>query len=259
MKRKFDPICLLALLALGTTEFGPMAFGAELDSIPLIATQKYQPGKEENREFGLFFSNLTAPLANVLVGDVSEKIRTESLAKLSTPEMAKYFPKSAEREQIVARIAQEVKKKHLANGTSNPALISAATYSANELIRTVMNRVMEVEGIRDPQRRKLWIDKTLSPINGCFAASRAHGEAAKCLAAFQADLASNLGLAIGYELIKQELGANLAKKFPEQYAKCLQPAKTGAEKRMMGCVLDNVRKNIAVFGEEKLLDRKSVV
>jgi hypothetical protein len=231
-----------------------LAFAAnELGSVPLIATQSYDPRKEENRGMNQFISTVGGALAGIFVGDVSAKIETEALAKLSTPEMAKYFPNASERSQIAKRIAGEAKRRYLANGTSNEVLISAAQFAANEVIRTVMNRVMETEGARDAARREQWIQKILDPINSCIKASNAYTEAAKCLEASEKDLGPNLGQAIGYELINQELGPEQAKAFPAQYVKCLQPQKAGADKRMMGCVLDNVRKTIAAYGKGKAL------
>lgn len=191
-------------------------------------------------------------LAGAIV-DVPAKVEAEALAKLEDPEMAKYFSDPKERKLIAKRIANEVNKKFLAGGTSNTALILSTQYAANEIIRTVMERVMQKEGARDPARRTLWVNKVLVPINACIKAAKAYSEATKCLEVFQADIAGNLGQAIGYELIRQELGPDLAKDFPARYVQCLQPEKPGSNKRMMGCVLTHVRSSIAVYGKDKVL------
>lgn len=241
-------IALIAALAAGAPAFA----AGELSSVPLIATKKYDPTREQNRGGAEFLSAIGGAVAGIFV-DVPAKIEAEAQSKLATPEMAKYFSSRAEREQIAKRISAEAKRKYLANGTSNKALIQATQFAANEIIRTVVNRVMETEGARDAQRRGLWIEKILAPINSCINASKAYSEATTCLETFQADIGSNLGQAIGYELINQELGPQLARAFPARYVKCLQPEKAGADKRMMGCVLDNVRKSIAGYGKDKAL------
>lgn len=252
---KFQHALLTSFCLLAAATQLPSAYGAgELDRIKVITTKKYDPRLEPNRGASEFGANVGVGLAGIFLRDVSDKFEKQVLEKLNGPKISEFFPSKAERAAIARRISQKAQKDYLSAGLSNRAVILAIQYAAGEMVRTVVDRVMSSQGIADAKRRQLWITHLLGPMNGCFRLARTFGEATKCIDVYQADIPKNLGLAVGFELTRQELTPTHAEAFPARYVECLQPAKAGAEKRVMECVLKSVRTAIGGFGRDRILE-----
>ena len=238
----------------------PVAMAESIQSIPLVTTVHYDPRQEQGREFSEFTTGIGISLFGGIYANNSLDIKKDIYTKLSSGTMAGYFPNDRERQQIASQIDQEVRSKYFSGGLSNERANAAIQYAASTLSTIVIDRAMEKEGVSDPARRKLWSNRMLQPFQDCMRNARTYKEGTKCLEAFQANSVSNIGLAMSYEMVRQEMGEIYAKDKPAAYRKCLAVERPGAEARVRPCVLAGVRSAAFDYGKAKVSEaaRKQV-
>lgn len=240
--------CFFASLSVAHAKADP----AELNRIPLIRTDTYDPRQEQGREFSQFTSSIGISLFGGLYASTALDLKKEIYEKFSAPEIRAYFPSEKERREIAARIDSQVRSRFLSKGLSNETANAAIRYAASDLAGTIVRRVLQSEGIKDPERRGLWANRLLIPFHGCMREARTYKEGMRCMEAFQADAIQNIGLAMSHEMVRQEMGADYAKTSPDSYRRCLKAGQKGASSRVKACVAASVGEAAFGFGQAKL-------
>ncbi len=247
----FVAVKYLHPLKLPTTKAKPGHKAAPLlepQKISLIQTNAYDPTKEIGRGFSEFTSSFGLATFGNIYKAAGLDIEEDILEKLSMPQLARYFPNQKENRAIAKKIGSHVENVILDGAMSNQKVNEAILYAATKLVDQIIQRALEVEGVKDAERRKSWAKRLLVPFHRCMIKTKSYGEGSNCLDALQADLVNNLGLAISYELAAQETGAENANTAPEQYQNCLRPQKREADQRVQPCVLEVMRTSVAKFG-----------
>jgi hypothetical protein len=222
------------------------------ENIALVATEKYNPKKEQGRGFSEFTSSLGLFAFGNIYRLTALDVEKQVLEKLNTPELKTYFPSQKERERFASAIADSVNHDFLSRGMTNDNVIAATQFAAESILGEVVDRAMKKEGVKSPGRRALWKGKILAPFRVCMKRARTYVEGNKCLDAAQEDAVKNIGLAIGYEMIRQETGPEYTGGAADAYKRCLRLNKDGANDRVTGCVLQVMREAVASFGSDKV-------
>lgn len=243
--RTIVPILLFSIIPL--PGIGAPSPASEIQSINLIRSGSYDPRHDPAKAYNQLSSVLGVAIADLFI-NVPDKIEKQISDKLEEPEIKKYFPSRSERSQFSKRISREVAQKFFKNGVSNSSLVQAIQYTANSMIGQIIDRVMLKEGVRDPERRKAWANKILSPINHCLQAAQAYAESSACVENYQADLTKNIGLGLGYELINQEVGPQYLGGYSAQYTACIR----GPKATVMNCVLQAMRRGAVKAASDKV-------
>lgn len=247
----------------------PLRGSAEsIDPIPLFTSSKYDPRKEEGREFAEFTSSFGLSTIGQFYLSNAVDIEKDVLKKLSSKDLRTYFEDLEERKMIAKSISAETHKRFLGGTLSNAKVTGAINYVATTLMNEIINRAMEKQGIKDQKRRNLWSQKILSPFHLCIKKTKTYNEANKCLEAVQKDAVKNIGLAVVYELARQETSAEIAALLPARFHKCVKPNTSGADSRVMTCALEGARQGITNHGvslvekaakENKIKNPKAIV
>jgi hypothetical protein len=228
---------------------------AELNRLSLITTDNYRPNRhEQNREFAEFTSSFGLAFFGGIYTSTALDLKGDIYAKLSSPEMLRYFPKESERRKLAAGVDAQVRKRYLSDGVTNEKANAAIRYAVTDLGSKLIERVMEKEGVKDAGRRAKWGNRLLLPFHACMKETRTYKEGMRCLEAFKKDALLNAGLALGYELVRQEMGASYLKDQPANYRACLKPTAPGAETRVKACVAKSVQTAAFAYGQAKLLE-----
>jgi len=217
--------------------------------IPIISTNDYDPRDENARGLKAFFGGIGL----AIVGP-GKDLKKEILAKMNEPALKEYFPNEQEREEIAEKISDGMQEKYLSEGYNNRNTLGALGFATNELIDTIMKRVLEKEGLKDEFRAEIWSKKILSPYKACMGTARTYSEGGKCGTALETDLVKNMGLAMTYELSRQEFGASLAKPRAKEYSNCLQPERRGANDRVKDCAFQGIKNAAKDFGRLSILE-----
>lgn|GEM_PF-5138411 len=221
----------------------------EVAGIPLLTTTNYDPRDEEGRALKRFFSGI-----GVAIAGPGKDLKKEILDKMNQEELKSYFPDARERDRIAQRIADGMRDRYLANGYNNRNTLGAFRFATSELIATVVKRVLEKEGLRDTRRAALWSNKILASYHSCMNEARTYSEGGKCGTAVEADLIKNMGLAMSYELTRQEFSASYARPRPKEFAACVKPNRPGANERVKNCALQGFKNAAKAFGRARILD-----
>jgi len=261
---KYLVYSLLLFLSL----FSAHTFAESIDPIPLFTTSNYDPRKEEGREFAEFTSSFGLSTFGQIYLSTAVDIEKDVLQKLSSKDLRIYFEDPEERKMIAKSIHKEVHRQHLRGNLTNAKVTGAINYVATTLMNEIINRAMEKQGIKDRSRRNLWSKKILTPFHQCIRKTKTYNEANKCLNAIQKDTVKNIGLAVVYELARQETSPEVAALLPPRFHKCIRPSEAGADSRVMPCALEGARQGITNHGlslvekaakENKVKNTKSIV
>ncbi len=210
------------LLTIVLTGLSFSAFSAEFDSITLLTPTPYKA----KPSFGMHItSKAVAPLApDKMITDQVVK-RVSKLAN----DLAKYFPEPGGAVAFARKVSEEGVRIHLReNNDAN--LVKFFGHIGNNLIGTVADRILNEEGIQDPERRKQWTRKLLENFNSCISTSQdALNDGLQCVSALSDDLAPNAGIALVYELSKENLSGAL----PENQRTAFNNAQTDLYKSCM--------------------------
>lgn len=232
----------------------PFALAApkELNNVPLVVTRKYDPTKEEARGFSEFTSSFSLATFGNLFRSAAIDIEGDIKGKLNMPELKRYFPSAKENAAIAKAISNKVNRDHLNGGLTNDRVIGAIGYASTELVGRIINRALEVEGVKGKDRRAQWAEKILLPFRGCIKKTRTYKEAERCLDTLQTDLVQNIGLGIGYEMIRQETGVEYTKGMPKSYDACLRIKTKSRDSRVQSCIVNSMRKAVESFGIDQV-------
>jgi hypothetical protein len=222
----------------------------EVALIPLVATQKYDPNLEAGREFSQFTSSFGLATFGNLFRSAAIDVEGDIRTKLDMPELKSYFPSAKENAAIAKAIASRVNRDYLNGGLTNARVIGAISYATSDLVGRIILRAMEREGIKDGERRQIWAQRILGPFRVCVKKTKTYGEAERCLANLQTDLVKNIGLAIGYEMVRQEMGATFGQKVPAVYRRCL--GASAQDSRVKPCIVSSMRSAAENFGVDQV-------
>ena len=118
-----------------------------ISQIELIKGKSYDPRTEEGRGFRQFFSGIAVAFAGPNI-NLEKKIQE----RLERPDLKIYFPSPLERERIGKAIANEVRSKILSHGYSNETVLLSLRKITESLVKKIISRIMEKEGITNPGR-----------------------------------------------------------------------------------------------------------
>jgi len=235
--------CLILFLLLSVP-----ALAGDLDSVNLEQNGAYDPRQEQGRELKEFFGGIGVMMA----GPGTDLGKTIS-DKLALDALHKYFPDPAERNRIAQKISATVKSRFLANGYTNENVNAAMKYASDQLVATIVPRVLQGEGVSDPTRGAAWSAKILVPFDRCMSLTRSYVEGKKCGDALESDLVKNVGLAMTFELSRQEFGKDLAAQRVPEYNRCLAPGQPGADSRVRNCAVKSLRAGASALGRSRVL------
>ena len=193
------------LLTILMTGLSLASHSAELDPVKLITPTPYDRPSSFNQYIK---SKAQAKIADTLNLNI-QKMVTDKI-KPFEKDLSTYFPKAGELDVFVKNIANEGIKLHLTPDVTDSNLISFYGFLGNNLIGKIADKVLEKEGIADPARRALWVNKLTYPFNNCITKSlNALYDASHCIDALAASLVPSSGIAIVYELSKASLNSSL--------------------------------------------------
>lgn len=230
---------------------------AELDGISLITPTSYVRASSTSQTFKSKFK--------VGVGDL---ISTDVVAQVKTRiapykgDLAGYFAKPGELDTFIDKILINGRNSIIGNELTDARLIKFYEYLGTNLIGGFANKILEVEGVTDPARRALWVNKLTAPFKTCVASAKnALYDANHCLDALSASLVQSAGIGIVYELTRQNLSSTLPlnqqQKFNEDqanlYKTCLRLTPgTGSAAIVKQCALNSMKSGVLKITEPKL-------
>ncbi|MBC7427984.1 MAG: hypothetical protein H7336_05185 [Bacteriovorax sp.] len=234
------------LLTLALTGLSLSIHAAELDSIALLMPVSYSRPSSFSQTVG---SKVLAGAANTFNIDIEQKV----VSKIAPykKDLEGYFSGPGELDAFVKNIVQTGIKKHLGQVTDDN-LISFFGYLGNNLIGKLADKILEKEGVADPVRRTLWVDKLTRPFNNCIQTSmNSQFDANHCIDALTSSLVPSTGIGIVYELSRSNLNSTLPadKRTPfnlEQaglYKTCISKTKLTATD-VLSCALGTMKTGV---------------
>ncbi|MBC7712422.1 MAG: hypothetical protein H7177_03735 [Rhizobacter sp.] len=192
------------LLTLAMTGLTFSIHAAELDSISLIMPVSYARPSSFSQTVG---SKIMAGAASTFNIDIEKKV-TGKIAPYKK-DLEGYFPGAGELDAFVKNIVQTGIKNYLGQVTDDN-LIAFYGYLGNNLIGKMADKILEKEGVSDPARRNLWIEKLTTPFNSCIQTSmNSQFDANHCIDALTSSLVPSTGIGIVYELSRSNLNNSL--------------------------------------------------
>lgn len=223
------------------------AYSSEIDHISLITPLSYdRPSSSSQTLKSKMKVTLGDWVGTDVVAEVKKKI--EPFKK----DLGSYFSNAAELDAFVTKIATEGKNSYLGNDLTDQGLIKFYKHLGNQLIGGIAARILTVEGVKDPERRKLWVAKMLTPFNACINRSaNSMYDASHCLDALTSSLVPSTGIGIVYELSRSNLGSSIpdnhkATFYGEQvnhYKDCMKRG-SGQASEVKGCALGSMRNGV---------------
>jgi hypothetical protein len=220
----------------------------ETDKVGIITPLSYDrtPGKFQNSK------SSTAIWLGDLVGkaDVGEKIKAsmEPFKK----DLAKYFPKANELDSLLNNLIAEANRDIVKGDLNDAKTIQVNKFFGNKLLGNIADRILEVEGVKDSSRRKIWVDKILAPFNSCISkATNALYAADHCMEALKASMVPSAGVGIVYEVSREKLSSSFSgaekDKFNQQqveyYRECM-PKTNASSNDVMNCAVSSMQKGV---------------
>ncbi|RZA09305.1 MAG: hypothetical protein EOP11_02155 [Proteobacteria bacterium] len=227
---------------------------SELNKISLISTDGYNPRQESGREFSEFTSSFGLTFFGGIYASTALDLKGDIYQKLSAPELQRYFPKESERRAIAAKVDSQVHKRYLSGAITNEMANAAIRYAVTDIGTTLINRVLEKEGVSDAGRRAKWANRLLLPFHTCMRETKVYKEGMRCLEAFKKDALLNVGLSLSHELVRQEMGASYSAAVAPAYITCVRAKSPGADARVKSCVAKGVQSAAYLYGQAKLLE-----
>lgn len=181
------------------------AVSGEIDNISLITPMSYDRPSSSSQNIKSKIKVTLGDWVNTdVVAEVKKKI--EPYKK----DLASYFSSQAELDAFVAKVATEGKNSYLGNNLTDAGLIQFYKHLGNQLIGGIASRILSNEGVKDAERRKLWVAKMLTPFNLCInRSSNSMYDASHCLDALTSSLVPSAGIGIVYELSRSNLGSSI--------------------------------------------------
>ncbi len=232
----------LLLLMLTGLSYG--AYSYELDDISLITPKDY---KFESSLRETFTSNLAATAASTFKIDISKRVFAR--VEPNRTDLQAYYPNNGELDTFVNKVVQEGIRVHLKE-VNDSSLSQFYKYLGNNLVGKFADRILEKEGVSDPERRKLWAEKLTEPFNKCMAkVKNFQYDSDHCLSALIDSLVPSAGVGIVYELSRSNLNSTLTsdkalefnKDQVERYRKCLPPNQKTSGADVKQCALSTMK------------------
>ena len=236
----------------------------EADSIDIITPIVY-PSFTNNslssnlkKEVESSLSKLKATAGKATNYDVVAAVKTKT--NPYRKDLSIYFLSINDFDFFVDKIATEGKKTIIGDDLSDKNLIEYYDYLGNKLIGGIADKVLAAEGVNNPQRRSLWINKILAPFKGCISKSLNFlYDASLCLDTLSSSLAPSIGVALVYELSSSNLSSALSESMRAAFNKeeiaiyktCLTKA-PGASNDIKVCVLKAIKEGILKITNSKL-------
>ncbi|MBC7537775.1 MAG: hypothetical protein H7281_03080 [Bacteriovorax sp.] len=246
MKRLLTLYLLLAMPALKA---------GELDSIALITPTTYERASSSTQTIK---SKVTVTLGDFINTDVAVEVR-KKIATYSK-DLSSYFPKPGELDAFVDKVVTEGKNNIIGNDFSDAKLIRFYEHLGNKLIGGVADKILSTEGVKDPSRRELWVNKILAPFQSCIGKSKnSQYDASHCMDALTTSLVPSAGIGLVYELSRASLNSalpeNLRASFnanqADLYKECIKKTAGGASD-VKACALQAMRSGVLKVTDLKL-------
>lgn len=232
-------------ILLACSPFGVQA--AELSSIELITPLSYERPSSFRQTMT---SKLMAGAAKTFNVDIEKKVY-DKIAPYKKDLMG-YYPQNGELDAFIKSTVQLGIKKHLST-VSDDNLISFYGFLGNNLIGKFADRILEKEGVSDPARRSLWVNKLTQPFNDCMTTTlNSQYDASHCIDALSASLVPSTGIGLVYELSRASLNSSLPseerlpfnKKQADLYKSCITKTKATAAD-VKSCALSTMKTGVA--------------
>jgi hypothetical protein len=243
-------------LAFMLTALSYAAFSAELDSIELITPVSYERPSSFTQTM---LSKAKSGIGETINYDVKKAVN-EEIAPYRK-DLQSYFPKSGELDQFVESVSSDGIYYHLSKvgpdgkrykHITDDKLVSFYGYIGNNLIGKIADRILEKEGVTDPARRQLWVNKLTAPFNSCMqTAMNAAYDASHCMKALTGSLVPSAGIGLVFELSRSNLNGQLPEKertpfnisLVNMYKQCMAKTKSAASD-VKGCALSSMRSGV---------------
>nr|BDT27197.1 hypothetical protein BHI3_06630 [Bacteriovorax sp. HI3] len=235
------------LLVIVLTGLSFESFSAELDSIALITPTNYERPSSFTQTMTSKVKAGAADLFNINIEKkVMEKITPYQKDLLG------YYSSPTELNTFIKSTIQDGMKKTL-NPLTDENLIRFYGYLGNNLIGKFADKILEKEGVADPARRALWVNKMTEPFNGCIGKSmNSQYDASHCIDALSASLVPSAGIGIVYELSRASLNSSLPsgertpfnKAQADLYKACIAKTKSTATD-VKNCALSTMKTGVS--------------
>lgn len=244
-------------LAIVLTGLSFSALSAELDSIQLLTPISYERPSSFRQTM---ISKGMAFAGDTINKDVKKAVR-DQIAPYQK-DLASYFSKPGELDQFIDYVATDGIYKYLSKPAANgkgrvvhltdDGLISFYGHLGNNLIGKIADRILEKEGVTDPARRQLWVNKLTSPFNQCITtAMNSQYDADHCIKALTASMVPSAGIGLVYELSRSNLNSTLPEKerapfnasLVTMYKTCMAKTKNQASD-VKNCALSSMKTGV---------------
>jgi hypothetical protein len=240
------------LLILVLTTLSSVTTAADISSILLLNVTPY---KRSTKNF--ISENLTSKAIAKATNAIDlEKIINKTVMEKITPsrkDLEKYYPRPGELDTFVKAAVQKAIKDNLSN-VNDKNMIGFFKSLGNNLIGKFADKILDTEGIKDPARRLLWVEKITAPFNECISSStNFFYDADQCMTAMVDNMAVNAGLGIVFELSRENLNSNLPENERDQfnlnqvksYTACVGQAPKGKSGgSVMPCALEAMKNGV---------------
>lgn len=244
---------LLTLLILVCNS--PFIEAGELDTISIITPTSYIRPTSSTQTFK----------SRVKVG-VGDLINTDVVAEVKSKinpykkDLAAYFSTQGELDNFIDKIVIGGKNATLGNDLSDAKLIRFYEYLGNNLIGSLADKILNTEGVKDPARRTLWVNKILAPFKTCVAkAKNALYDANHCIDALTSSLVPSTGIGLVYELSRKSLSSSLPENQRQKfntdqtllYKSCMRVS-AGEASDVKKCALEAMKAGVLKITDPKL-------
>ena len=235
--------------------FATLLNAEELDNISLITPALYEKTSSSTQTFKSKFKVGLGDLINLDVASiVKDKIAPYS------KDLSNYFSGPAELDAFVDKIISDGKNNIIGNSLTDEKMIRFYEHIGSKLIGGVADKVLATEGIKDPERRELWLKKILAPFQACIGKSKnSQYDAAHCMDALTSSLVPSAGMALVYELSRSNLDPALPKgqrasfniARVDIYTECIKKNTINTE-NIKTCALSSMKSGILKVSDLKL-------
>ncbi|MGZ3787053.1 MAG: hypothetical protein ACXVLQ_00940 [Bacteriovorax sp.] len=178
---------------------------SELDGIALVTPTPYERVGSAGQTLK---SKIKVEVGDLIKLDVVAEVK-KKIAPYSK-DLSAYFSKPGELDSFVNKIVIDGKNSIIGNELTDAKLTKFYGYLGNKLIGGLADKILNTEGIKDPARRTLWVNKMLTPFNGCIGNSKnSLYDASHCIDALTTSLVPSVGVGLVYELSKDSLTSSL--------------------------------------------------
>ncbi len=246
--KKLSLITILCLVSVSS-------FADELDSVSLIVPVSYdlKPSSTQN-----FKSKITVGIGDIIntnvVTEVKKKVEPFKAA------LSNYFKNPGELDSFVEKVSNEGKSTIVGDNLTDAKLIKFYEHLGNKLIGGIADKILNAEGVKDSDRRDLWVKKILAPFNTCISNSKnSQYDASHCMDALTSGLVPNIGNGLVYELSRSNLGNSLPDKlrpgfYSEQvnsYKGCMKQTESSSTD-VKNCALSAMKSGVIKITDLKL-------